>query len=492
MPKLPSYSAQIAEAPAQGGRRATAQDFGSPGLGETGLVEAGHRITNTATAYLNDLEEKEARTALVKSTEVRADYARRMDEAALSGADLGKLKDSMLNDLAKIGEGFETKRGSQQLQLYAANSEIMYDQQANAIAVQRAWSTARLDGQKLVNSASALIQSNPAYLAEAERNAEDFVATFPGIRTDQRAELTDRLKKDLNMAAAVSAARINPQDALKRLEAGAWNLSPEQRNTAIDKSRREISIGEADAARVAAQKKEERRERDEAARYKYANAIWSDDFSKNLKSLKRDILDDPNLTESSLTHLEHLIRTRTKDLTEGGTVRTNPAVFNRLRELVDLPTTDPRRPRDTQAIWSAYGNGLSKTDAADLEKRWRDNRSEDGRKWAQAESEFLKNMRGMLDKSTLLNIDTNGGARVQAFTQYLRDKVNEYRNANPPKDPYSLINPTSKDYIGKEIPRFQTAGQRLAAGVAGSMDAALGESEKRPSLDAIFGGAPKK
>ena len=41
----------------------------------------------------------------------------------------------------------------------------------NAINVQRAWSDARLQGQKFVNGASALIQSNPAYLQVAEKDA---------------------------------------------------------------------------------------------------------------------------------------------------------------------------------------------------------------------------------------------------------------------------------------------------------------------------------
>ncbi len=139
LPKGASYSAQIADAPIFAGRNATAQDFGAPGLGETGLVEAGHKVTATAKAQIADMEESEARKALIQSTEIRAEYARKMDDAALSGADLGKLKEEMVGALSKVGEQFQTKKGTEQLRLYTANSEIMYDQQANSINVQRAW-----------------------------------------------------------------------------------------------------------------------------------------------------------------------------------------------------------------------------------------------------------------------------------------------------------------------------------------------------------------
>ena len=52
--------------------------LGEAGLGETGLVEAGHRVTATAKSYLSEVEETEARTALVQTTEIRAEYARRL------------------------------------------------------------------------------------------------------------------------------------------------------------------------------------------------------------------------------------------------------------------------------------------------------------------------------------------------------------------------------------------------------------------------------
>ena len=273
LPKGASYSAQIADAPIFAGRNATAQDFGAPGLGETGLVEAGHKVTATAKAQIADMEESEARQALIASTEVRAEYSRKLDEAALSGADVGKLKEEMNGALSKIGEQFQTKKGTEQLQLYSANSEIMYDQQANAIKVQRAWSDARMQGQKFLNGAAALIASSPTYLVEAEKNAADFVASYPGIRPDQRAQLTDDLQKSLNGFAAQSAARINPAETIKKLDEGAWNLTPEQRHSIRNYAEQEQNGQRKDAEIKRLEVQRVEREQVDMARSKYVDLI---------------------------------------------------------------------------------------------------------------------------------------------------------------------------------------------------------------------------
>src|SRR3990167_11224000 len=223
MPKLPTYAAKIGDAAVSGGRRAAAEDFGE-GV-NSGLIAAGHRIQSATLSFAAEMEEQEARKALVASTQIRADYARKLDEAALSGADVGKIKEQMVSDLTKVGESFQTKKGVDQIQLYTANSEIMFDKQASQIAVQRAWSEAKLQGSAFVNSASALIQSNPLYLQAAEKDAADFVASFPRMRPDRRGERKKGLQKARNRAAAMPAARLDPTDAQAQLDAGKWDLT---------------------------------------------------------------------------------------------------------------------------------------------------------------------------------------------------------------------------------------------------------------------------
>ena len=442
LPKNAGYTAQIGDAPIMGGRAATAQDFGSPGFGETGLVEAGHKVTATAKAAMANVEEKESRKALVDSTEVRAQYARKLDEAALSGEDLGKLKEQMAADLAKIGEQFQTRQGEDQLRLYAANSEIMYDQQANAINIQRAWSDARLQGQKFVNSASALIQSNPAYLAVAEQNAKDFVATFPNIRPDQKAELTDRLTKDLNMASAVSAARINPEAALKDLEAGKWDLTPEQRSTAIDKSHAEIRAKRAEESYARAEKERQKHEVDGQARDAHFKTIYDGGFSR------RAVMDDPRLLPATREHLVRFAEMRAKEFA-GQEKKSDERTKKDLWMAINAPEGDPRKVYNADPVFKAVQDGLlNTTDANQLNAMVAGQKDENGRAFQSRLRERMIILGRALNESPEYKAQPELSSAIQnRLINEAERKAAELRKAN--KSPDSLLDETSKDYLFK-------------------------------------------
>src|SRR5262249_53149174 len=156
-PELPTYSAKIGEAPASPARRATSESFYVPS-------NIGSKLAKFGETYLDVTEADESRKALVASSEIRAKHTRQLDAAALSGADTAKIKEDMQAEFAKVGENFQTKKGTESLQLYTSNTELMFDEQANRIKVHRAAATARVDGQKFLNSAGDLVQRDASYL----------------------------------------------------------------------------------------------------------------------------------------------------------------------------------------------------------------------------------------------------------------------------------------------------------------------------------------
>lgn len=437
MPKLPEYTAPVGAVSPSGGRRATAEDFG---VG-TGLESAGHAVQKAATEYMQEAESQEARKALVASTQIRADYARKLDEATLSGADVGTLKEQMLNDLSKVGESFQTKKGQEQLQLYTANSELMYDEQANRIKVQRAWSTARLDGQKFVNGASALIQSNPAYLAVAEKNAAEFVSTFPGIRPDQRAELTDRLTKDLNMAAAVSATRINPEDARKRLEAGEWNLEPHQRQIALDKAHSEMQAKRAEESYIRMEAERQKHEADSQGRDAGFASIINGTFSR------RAIMDDPRLLPATREHLILLAEARAKEFANQEK-RSDPATKKALFLALTAPEGDPARTYNADGVFTAVRDGrLNTTDANWLNGIAAQQKDENGRAIGQKLNAMVGNMNRAFSQDPKYTAQPNLVAAIENhYVEHVYERVAELRKAN--ENPNKVFDPTSRDYVG--------------------------------------------
>jgi hypothetical protein len=121
MPRLPQFTAEAGSLPISGGRRASGEDFGAA------VGEALQSVSAAGRQIVTDIEESETRKVIVAQNEIRAKYAKRLDEAAISGADLGKIKEEMNNELSRTGDGLQTRKGGDQLRVATANTNLMYD-----------------------------------------------------------------------------------------------------------------------------------------------------------------------------------------------------------------------------------------------------------------------------------------------------------------------------------------------------------------------------
>lgn len=435
MPTLPTpFTAELGGGQISGGRRAVAEDFG------TG-ADLGKGIRAAATAYVAEAEDTESRKALVSTTEIRAKYAKALDEAALSGADLGKLKESMDTEIAKVGEGFETRRGAQSLQLYAANTGLMFDEQANAIQVRRAFANAKLEGSKFLNGASSIIQSNPAYLDIASKDAEALAGTFTGVRPEQRAEIADGLKKELNMAAAIGSARIDPEGTKKKLEGGEWDLTPEQRNTALNKAETEMRAKRADESYQRALKEHNEREADEKSRDTHFKGIIDGTTSR------RAIMDDPSLRPQTREHLIVFMEERAKALTTQEK-RSDPIALRNLWMRINAPDGDPSKVYNGDAIFEAVKAGeVNTSDANMLNTLVANQRDENGRTIGSK----LGALMGTIGRAVSQDPQFTGQPALVAEIQMdyqsrVYDKLEALRKGG--KDPNAVFDQTSKEYVG--------------------------------------------
>lgn len=435
MPVLPVPKRTGVELPISGGRRATADDFGGADFG-------GKAISTAANAYLASAEESEARKALVASSEIRAQYARRLDEAAITGEDLGKLKESLQNDLAKVGEGFQTKRGVDSLALYTSNTELMYDEQANKIAVQRAAAVARLEGGKFLQSAGAILQSNPLYLGMAEKDAEAFGDTLKGIRPEQRAEIVQGLKGELNMAAAVASARIDPEGTKARLEKGEWNLTPDQRNMAVNRADSELRAKRADESYRQAQADREERDRNDKARDKHFGGIM------NGTATRRTIMDDADLQPATREHLIVFMEARAKAKI-GEEKQSDPTAKRDLWLAIHAPDGDPKKIYNADPIFEMVKAGkLNTTDANQLNALVAGQRDEQGRAFGQRLQGRVQTVASAMRSSPQYQAQPELASAIQnELISQVEKKAAALRAKN--EDPSVLLDPDHKDYYFK-------------------------------------------
>lgn len=224
MPRLPTRSADIQPGAISGGRRAGIEDTGA-----VDLAPLGRTIQNVAESQMQVREDSESRKVLVQQAEIRAKYAKRLDEAATSGEELGKIREELDADLSKISENLQTRKGLETAQMHAANTGAVFDNQANNIAVTRATLEARVEGAKFLNSTGAIVGANPGYLPQAEQDVDAFVATLSRVPPEKRAAIAADLKNNLNVAAAMRQAQLDPDGTIAAIKGGQYNLDPTQR-----------------------------------------------------------------------------------------------------------------------------------------------------------------------------------------------------------------------------------------------------------------------
>ncbi len=436
MPVLKTYTAPPPQLTISGGRRAEGSDFGPD------YAQIGASVKKSAEGYLDFTEENEARQALIATSQIRAEYARRLDEAQISGGDLGKLKEEMSSKMAKVGENFQTKRGADSLALYTSNNELMFDEQANRIAVHRAASQAKIDGSSFMKNESATIRSNPLYLPLAEKNAEALGETFSRIPTWQRAEIVDGLKKELNMAAAVGSARVDPEGTKKKLENGQWDLTPAQREHAVNLADTEIRAKRSDEIYQRNLKEYQERERDEAARDKHFKGIMAG------TSGRRAIMDDPELKPTTREHLIVFMEHRAKAFA-GQERKSDQTVVRDLWLRINAPDNDPRKIYTGDAIFAAVNNGkVNVSDANGLNTLVANQKDENGRAFGSRLRERMIVLgRAMNDSPEYKNQPELSSAIQMNLVAQVEKKASELRKKG--ESPDALLDPDSKDFFFK-------------------------------------------
>jgi hypothetical protein len=166
MPKLQTYTARPQELPT-GFVPATASGVG----GDIGA--ALHKGGQAVLQLHERIGEDESRQAIVGAAQIRTKYAALLDQANLNGEDTADLKSKMNDELSAVGENFQTTKGQDALDLHTATTNMVFDEQANRMAVTQAAAQARLQATGLLASDSATLRSNPGYLPLAEKNAGD-------------------------------------------------------------------------------------------------------------------------------------------------------------------------------------------------------------------------------------------------------------------------------------------------------------------------------
>lgn len=457
MPTLKTYTAPL-QSPETSFQKATPASMGADiGEGLTAVGRGAHEL-------YQQMSENEARTALVGAAQIRAKYAQALDEATASGADTAPLKEKMTDELAKIGENFSTRHGVQSLQLHSAQSVMMFDEQANRIAVTRASEQARVQGQQFLQDQSAVLRSNPSALSIAERNVDDFVATFNRMPPDKKALVAQDLKTQLNMAAVQASARIDPEGTKQRLIDGEWKLTPREREQGIaeaDTQMRAIRSDQIHQRQLA--------DYDEKKR-------WAEDSNDLLTKIYKGLIKPGEIADSTLPreireNLSHfqewLMNDRLNRLN-----KPHPLEMLRLWNMIHANDDDPNKVYDnTEVLKSAKAGNLNALEA-ERASGWVANQKDENNRTIGSRLANQMNIVGRAlsqDPSFIAQPATVAEIQLDYQDRVLK-KVNEMRTAK--ENPAQIFEAGNKNFVGsrefiqQSIDNVRSSSRRLNEAVA--------------------------
>lgn len=481
MPRLPTYTAQLQQSPISGGRRATGEDFASIG------PASGHDLQRAADAYLTNIEQEEARKVVVASSDIRARYARAIDEAALSGGDLDALKQKMNDELSKVGENFETKRGADHVAVATSNLNLDFDQQANRIAVTRARATATTEAATLLRNETQAVAQDPASLKRSEEVVRAFFETYAGrLPPEMRKEMAEKEIRQLHVAAAMSTARLQPELAKQQVDAGKWDLTIEQRTQVLSYADSEIR-----GRKVQEEYERTKRLREDQEKVDAGRANWFDKIYRG-QATWAAIRDDPAFASNTAhavaakKELQLMMETRRREMA-GEEKRSDPAVLRDAWSkvvtgewLTNAPVVDLVNKGQLNTRDGAWLTGIAQQQKNESGESWR------GRMAARLRV-VDSALKGRADYSALAQQGVADDMMMQMVAQ-AEKKAEEYRKENDKAALDGMLDPDSKFY-------FFTPGKMKAieaeskARVRATITASLPKVTTQAEYDALPSGA---
>lgn len=462
MPVIQEYNRQFSTAGPIQERRRTADDFGAAEA--RGLGRLGQGVQSAGQALQRRAEQEELSDLNAKLSKVQADNAIEFQELVRTAKpgdkkvfeDFDKRAQKRLDD---VQGGIETGAGRNYFN--NASSKI-----SNQLRVNAAQTQADLDGEKAVidytqskNNLSAGLVSDPSSLEvsrDLHRQGIDNLVNSGLLSARDAEKLKLQGDRDLIKSSIRGWAKLDPEFAKEKLKSGEYDkeLGGDLKVQMFGEVEQAIRAKDVEAQR------QERRQKElkEAEQLKTQNTFLEKMSENNLTVA--DILDS-NLDAFGPGSKEQFIRMVQKTNEKGGKLQTNPNTFIEIFDRINLPDGDPKKITDEAQLNDFLGEGLNYTDLTKLRQEITGRKTEKGRVESDMRKQLFNIAKGHLTRSNALTgvRDPDGDESMLRFQTFVYEQVEEQRKAGKPiRD---LLNPDSKDYLGRFIRNYKRSPQEI-------------------------------
>jgi hypothetical protein len=531
MPRIKPYESQVSSQGDLPSRSAGVQDFGGAGLSNLGQgfenlgQSAGQaqRILNEARSRQEVTDEHiahiDSSSRVMQQLEEKAkSYVAIDPETGRRNPTMSELAPGLVKaeldqrGLTEDGGSFyETQAGQNAFRTNAAMLSQHFvgvaSQMDSRLAGEAATEKLRSTTDKL--GAQVYAHPVPAQVAlsmgQAAKLVKDPNGEFAGIPAQHQNKVLRDMQEAIATRAVEGSIRQFPNQTLRILQQPpeardeqynyiAQYVPNEKINSLINSAETEVRALEVEAARLRADENRQRIEMARASEFTLIEklALHMEDPKQPMVSA-RDVLDsdlsklDPEKGKAMLSLIHAWSREDPHK-----PIHTNPVVEHNLFKKIHLPDGDPKKIIDTAPIYEAYQRGqLSFVDMDKLRRELVESRSPDGSVFGREKADFIKSIEPQITKPGPWGMfaDPTNGEKLLQFKRDVDSTIAKYRKEKK-KDPRSLFDPDSQDYLWKPGKRQKYVSSGFGSIQQGPPATKAPSSTPRKSLDEIFGKKP--
>ncbi|WP_213740940.1 hypothetical protein [Bradyrhizobium sp. dw_411] len=368
-----------------------------------------------------------------------------------------KFRDETLEpQLDKLRDAFITEGGQKYAEAQIGRIRDHFVVKTSADMSTKAGYAVQQNITTLVNQLSNAALNDPTSLKTSldliEHSIGAMVDSSPNLRSADRerikTEVLQNSQATIVKSAAVGAVAINPEAGLKQFsspEYGKWVNGAELK--ALEQQSRTVqSAMRTDQTRQLALQKQEAQDKSDQAEGQYLAKLHDDDPSVSGQVTAKAIANDFTLTREARERMIGIVNREMKP--EAASKISNGTAADLIAR-IRAPVGDPNRIDDLNPVYDAFEKGkLNKSDLKFVRDEFANIRTPEGEALSRRQAEFIDSVKPLIDKSNPLmgKIDQSGHQQIYNFTLDLQRKVAEFRKAG--KDPRSLMDPQSPDYMG--------------------------------------------
>lgn len=450
MPKLPGIELRTGGAPPVSRAKAEAdpKGLGFPQFGSA-VAQVGQMLRKRAEQ--NEISNVNERMAALQSEFTRK-FQDSFQKANPNDTELGqRLVTDFEDRLGQIGGEVSTRGGSLYFQKISAQMKGHFANSAASYQAELAGANAKANYQKAMKSLSSALIDDPSSLKlalEMHDSNLDSLVESGGLPSKAATQLKEAGKTELAKQSIRGWIRLKPEGTKKLLTKGEWDGY-------IDGDLKKQLMAEADQELRAREVEAERLKKEQERALKESQRVTQNDFLDKLTNNQlstREILDS-NLEAFGSGSKKQFIQMLNSNLSPID--RDDPVVFQSLFDRAHLPDGDPNKLTDENELNAYLGKGLSLNSLKNLRKEVLLKGTRSGETEANLKKSFVDLARGALVKTNpYLGIkDPVGEANYQAFSSEFFDEYEKQRKKG--KTPQELLSPTSKDYLGPILFKYQ-------------------------------------